>query len=151
MLQQHNSASVSFLPTHMVRNQCLGQSRRRAAGSPVEKGRKYLAGGKRPYLRQRSKDPKVSLFLLNLRPFSLSFSSLLANRVVKYSTTKRSTTLSTTRAPLDKHVRSAASSTSCVIKHQRRRQSRRHRRRRRSTTAAIDSHVKSHQPFKVCR
>lgn len=94
------------------------------------------------------------LFLLNLSLplFYLSSSSLLPNRVVKYSTTKRSTTLSTTRSPLHKHVPSDAPSTSCVIKHQRRRQSRRHRRRRRrrrSTTAAIDSHAKSHRPFKV--
>lgn len=114
MFQQHNSASVGFLLARTLRNQYLGrQSRRRAAGSLVEKGRKYLAAGKRPEIYD-SGQRTVSLFLLDLCPFSLSLSSssssslLLANHVVKYSTTKRSTTLSTTRAPLDKHVRGAA-------------------------------------------
>lgn len=152
MFQQHNSASVRFparAHAHGTKPELGPVEEKRAAGSPVEKGRKYLAGGKRPNVRQRSKDyfplpsqpstPSLSLFS--------SSSSLLANHVVKYSTTKRSTTLLTTRVSLDKHVRSS----SCVIKHQRRRQSRRHRRQRWSTAATIDSLAKFHQPLKIHR
>ncbi|EFN70984.1 hypothetical protein EAG_09873 [Camponotus floridanus] len=122
MFQQHNSASVGFLLARTLRNQYLSrQSRRRAAGSPVEKGRKYLAAGKRPEIYDSAPQSEVQLS----RPHAL-----------------RSTSTFVALPP----------STSCVIKHQRRRQSRRHRRRQRwSTTAAIDSHAKFHQPFKVPR
>lgn len=111
MFQQHNSTSVSFLTAlaRALQNQYFGQSKKgrrkpRGKGPEVSRRREETRD-----VRQRSKDR----FLLPPQPLaflSLSFpwSLLLANHVVKYSTTKRSTTLSTTRAPLDKHVRGAA-------------------------------------------
>lgn len=90
MFQQHNSASVSFLPRLMVRNH--SGPVKKGAGSPVEKGRKYPAGWKRPDLRHHSKD----------------YSPLRARyrRTMPWSIGPQSEVqLSTTRSPLDKHVR----------------------------------------------
>jgi len=107
--------------------------------------------GKGPEVSSRREETRPTTSLKGPFPSSsLTLSSRARyRRTVSWSIAPQSEVqLSTTRGPLDKHVRRAAP---CVIKHQRRRQSRRHRRR--STTATTIQRLlhQTHRPFQVHR
>ena len=120
MFQQHNTASVSFLPAHMVHGirytvrglrglrGHLGRSGRRApealwkrTGSILQARRDQTCDIAQRTIPFLFLSLSLSLSLpLSLSPFS---SSLPTNHVLKYSTTKRSTTLDHTRSARQAH------------------------------------------------